>query len=262
MTRLLLLAFRLAVRRAWAEPWAILGQLVLLAALVLSYGVMLKAVPQADLDRLHFTAAGLVWYVVVTETVVGFHSYQFRDLQDEIRSGAIEILLLRPVALWPLKLAEWFGYELGRIVFIAPFAVLLGMILTGGHLPLSPALWLLLPIVALSTLLILSSQFLIGCSAHWVVDSRPCYWLWQKFTFLLGAMLWPLAFYPVWLRDVAWATPYPAILAVPGTMVFAPSWRHAGALLGIQCGWLFLFLLGCVAMSQALRRRVMEVPGR
>src|SRR6185503_5609466 len=98
--------------------------------------------------------------------------------------------------------------------------------LLSGALPadLRGVLWAL-PIGALSAVALLSFNAMIGLCAFWLQDCSPIYWVWQKLAFLLGGLLLPLDIYPRWLRRLAEASPFSALLYGPASLVleFEPA---------------------------------------
>jgi ABC-2 type transport system permease protein len=228
-------------------------------ALIISYGAVLRVVAPADLARMGLTPVQLVWYMVVSEMVVSFGPSYFLEIQEEIRDGAIEIMLLRPVDFWHVKLANWFGQDVLRFTFLMPFCMGLGYFLSGAWGWSLPRLGLLLALMLGGGFLIVCANLIIGCLAVWIGESRPVYWLWSKLVFLLGTLLWPLVFYPAWMQRAAWVTPFPAMLSVPGNLALGEG--HAAILRqsGYQVLWLVLMLFACRLAAMAVRRRFLTL---
>ncbi len=255
-TRALTLAFRMGTRQAVTQPMVVVGQLVIFTALVVSYGAILRVVPQADLDRLGLTAPQLVWYLVVTETVAMVGTGYFRHLQRDIRSGLVDIWLLRPIEFWPLLIAEWAGQEIPRLLPVATAGIVLARIISGSWGFDAGVLAMLVPTVIASTMIVLCWCFLIGVSSIWVGESRPMFWLYQKALFVLGALLWPLAFYPGWLRSTVWLTPFPAILATPGSLMLHPGVAMVLSHAAAQLFWLSFYVFLCDRVAKFARVRL------
>ena len=256
----LALSFRLGIRKGFAEPAFTLGALVIFFALVVSYGQLLKALPAEAMARLQLDHGQLVWYLIVTEMTIMGTSWRFREVQDEVNSGAMEIMLLRPVAFWPVKLAGWTGEQLVKLGLMLPAGLATGMVLTGS-IPVRPALLLLAPCYFMAFLMIMASYMLCGCASLWLKESRPVFFLYQKFIFLLGGLLWPLAFYPAWLQHVAWFTPFPAMVATVGEFMLGLRGADLAFRLGLQLCWLALMLGLCALMAAAMRRRFLSNGG-
>ena len=107
----------------------------------------------------------------------------------------------------------------------------------------------MLPFGISAMVLIHALYVLTGLAAFWLGDVSPLFWVWQKLLFVLGGLMLPLALYPEWMQRVAYATPFPSLLAGPGSFVFgtgsADAWTLASRLalwaVVIACGALALF---------------------
>lgn len=250
------LAFRFGARRGWAEKAGLAGQCAILWALIASYGVLYRFIPAAVLARLHLTPAALSWYLVFCEIVTFVNVSQFRTLQEEIRDGSLEIRLLRPVDFWPLQLAEWLGDASVRLMACGSFGLLVGWAIS-GELP-SRAGLLLIPVWYGSALIALGAHLLIGCTTLWLGECRPLYWTWQKVMFLLGALVIPLGFYPMWLQNTVWLTPFPAMLAIAGNLALPQTGGQIAAQVLAQLFWIGVALLLCRAMARAVRHKFQQ----
>ena len=255
MSSALWLACKMGAQRGRAEKAAIIGQCAILWALIVSYGVLFRFIPVEVMARLHLTTAQLTWYLVLTEIMAGLNSSQFLMMQDSIRSGILEIQLLRPVDFWLLELAEWFGNNSVRLVVSGLFALVLGGWITHSW-PWHADLLLFLPLALAGLVITLCVHLAIGCLSLWLGECRPFYWLWQKSQFLLGALLWPLVFYPHWLQTAAWLTPFPATLAIPGNLALGETLPQFGAQFALQLLWVGLALLAVWQVAAAVRAKL------
>jgi ABC-2 type transport system permease protein len=64
------------------------------------------------------------------------------------------------------------------------------------------------------------------------------YWVWQKCGFVLGGLLVPLELYPAWLRDVALASPFAAMLHGPAHLSLGGDAIDALVVAGKLVVWL------------------------
>ena len=139
-----------------------------------------------------------------------------------------------------------------------PVGIALGWALTGVP-PGGASLLMLAPSYVAAVTLIHCSYLMCGVACLWVGEGRPVFFLYQKLIFLLGGLLWPLAFYPGWLQTVAWFTPFPAMIAVPGGFALELTFGQLGLHMAGQYGWLALFLGLCALTERAMRRRITAV---
>jgi ABC-2 type transport system permease protein len=140
---------------------------------------------------------------------------------------------------------------------LAPFSLVLGLAISGLS-PWRAILPLLAASLVLASIMLMASLLVIGCTSLWLAESRPVYFLYQKLIFLLGGLLWPLAFYPAWLQAVAWRTPFPAMVATPGSFMLGTPQGEILRELAMQALWAALFLGLCAAMARAVRRRILD----
>ena len=219
----LLTVARLGFKSVFAARITLFGQFIIYGIIVAAYSNVIYNISPDELNRYHLTVSQMIWYLSLTEMALFCSFYNFLDLQADIQSGQIELSLLRPISVWKLKLAEWLGSFFGRFsILIVPSILLISMIAKGFEINLINFIGILVSL-GLGAIIFLCAHFIIGCSTIWLRQSEPAYWLWQKSMFLLGALLWPLALYPAWLRELVWITPFPAVLAVTGNWVIGSS---------------------------------------
>ena len=109
----------------------------------------------------------------------------------------------------------------------------------------------------LGTAVLLASQMLVGLTAAWVGSARAVFFIVQKFIFVLGGMIVPLTAYPAVLQHVAWATPFPAMLYAPASLVLEASPRHIVAMIELQIAWLGVCFLAIAIVGAAFERRLL-----
>jgi ABC-2 type transport system permease protein len=216
---------RVGVAATWAGRAVLLGRGVfyLLAVTLLSaFWDLVAAERLPDTLAVLLPAGGLAVYVGITEWITLSVPAIHLRLEDDIRSGAIETHLLRPMPYPLLRVAESFGGMLVRLGALGAIGVI-GLVVSGYPAP-SVAAWLL--IVALGVLggavgILLFA--LVGLSAFWVRRTVPIYLCVQKASFLLGGLFAPLTLYPTWLRDIAEASPFAAQLYWPAVIAIMPD---------------------------------------
>jgi ABC-2 type transport system permease protein len=197
---------------------------------------------------------GLGLYVGVTEWIIlSVPSIHLR-LEDDIRSGAIEAQLLRPVPYPLMRVAETFGAMLVRMAVLG-LVGLLGLALSGRA---GQPVWVWLSVGllgALGGLVGLLLFALVGLCAFWLRRTMPVYLSVQKVCFLLGGLFAPLTLYPGWLHRIAEATPFAAQLYWPAAMAMAPGGATLVRAAAMQSSWIaILALLICLLWRRGLQR--------
>ena len=215
-----------ALRQALAERAATLGRLAFMAVLLLIFSRLWQVVAERG-GLPGVTEVEMLWYLAITEWVMLSLPLLHLEIERDIRSGDIACRLARPLSYLAQRLAEASGDAAlrGITLGLGGFALAYGL---AGGLPHEPrGLLLALPLGALAVALGLLSLAAIGLTAFWLQDCSPVYWIWQKAAFVLGGLLLPLEIYPDWLRQIALATPFSALMYGPGRMAF--GWDPAFA---------------------------------
>ena len=250
-------AARLGIKHTLSERLILLGSFLLYAAIMLTYSAVFRAIDAASIAAYGLTQSNMIWYMGVTEFVVfSTATFQYREFQHEIRSGEIDLLLVRPCPLWIVKLGDGTGRFLARfMVLSAPCLTLTGLV-AGETFPGAGRLLGLALSAGLSSPLLVASYFMLGASCLWVKQAEPVFWIWQKSMFLFGGLLWPLSLYPPAVQKLAWLTPFPAMLAAPA------QWGLPGGGWGLaanslhQIFWAVMILLVMARVDRALLRSI------
>ncbi len=255
VTRKYLAFARAAARRALAERTVLIGRSVFLGVILFAFSRIWHVIGASSA----LPGVGereLVWYLAVSEWSVLSVPPLFLAIEAEVRSGDVACRLVRPVEYVGAQISEAVGEAALRLVLLGPSAALFAFALTGGF-PADPrGLWLALPLGLLATFIAILCMAAIGLSAFWIVDTSPFFWIWQKLTFVLGGLLFPLELYPDWLQRIAHGTPFPLMCWAPGRMAlgFAPRQALASALEGAI--WVGLLIGLLVVMSRRARARL------
>jgi ABC-2 type transport system permease protein len=250
------LAFaRAAARRTAAERTVLIGRSVFLGVILFVFSRIWDAIG-ASSALPGIGARELVWYLAVTEWSVLSTPPLYLAIEGEVRSGDVACRLVRPVGYVGAQIAEGVGEAALRLAVLGPCAALFAFVLAGG-LPADPrGLWLALPLGLLATFIAILCMAAIGMSAFWIVDTSPFFWIWQKLTFVLGGLLFPLELYPGWLQRIAHLSPFPLMCWAPGRMAlgFAPRAALASAL--ADAAWSALLWALLFALSRRARLRL------
>ncbi len=255
-------AARLGFRHILGEHLTLAGTFLLFALVILSYSGVFRWIPTEDLAPHHLTYAQMVWYVAATQFTVFCCSFTcFKTIELDIQTEQIHLHLLRPCPVWIVHLGEWSGHFAGRFCVLVVPSFLLTAWRADGYVP---AAWsfLGLGLAAICASLIFHiCEFMIGMTALWLPQADPVRRLWQKSTFLLGALLWPLALYPSVLQGLVWLTPFPAILAAVGTWVLGRSPETLFLCLFAQFFWVGVFMFLGDRANRLLLRRIQSEGG-
>lgn len=202
-----------------------------------------------------FTRSQLVWYLMVTESIMLSNSRIDRRIEDDIKSGAVAYVLIRPLHFVWYQCSIYFGETLGLLLFNLAVGAGVATFLVGAP-PLSLfSLPPLLVALALAFLLNFFTRMSLALLAFWVEDTGPFFWVYSKVLFTLGGLFMPLEVYPVWLQRIAAALPFNYILYRPARLFVAFSYRDALGAVGGQVLWTVVLLVLTLAMySQGVKK--------
>ncbi|GLX93296.1 ABC transporter permease [Herbidospora sp. NEAU-GS84] len=203
-----------------------------------------------------YTLTEAVTFCFLTQGFIGPMQVFGRGLSfgDRIRSGDIAFDLVRPAPLLLWSLSE----DLGRAAYLT-LARSLPPSIAGAVMftmigPVSP--WFAVSFV-LGVVVSFGWRYLVTLTACWTTDDRGVHTLSSLLTFFFSGMVLPLGLFPGWLRTVAEASPFAAMVQVPADVWLGaePAWSA----LGFQLFWVVALLgLGALATSAARRKVVVQ----
>ncbi len=203
---------------------------------------------------LNFT--NMVWYVTITELVM-FSSGQFmHQVRGDILSQQLTGLMGRPLPYWRIKMLQLLGRGLLNALALSA-AIFSAAYFITGQWPFTLTSGLAVLASTLMALLIaVPASFAIGILDVWGQYARPVYWIWQKSLFVFGGLMLPLSLYPEWMQRIATMTPFPAMVNLPGTMVFKPDASGFLWTLMRQFFWLGALMMVAIFLHNAVRRHI------
>lgn len=239
-------------RQAWQERVVLPVQLVTYGLLIMIFAAIFQITPFEELPgTITLSAPMMIWYMIVTEMVTFAGGGQnFHDIRSDVLGGQFSASLQRPKTYFLTKMWTWVGTNIVRSAAFMTAGLALGLLFTKDFLYSPAQIPFLLLSVYLGTLIYSAVYFMLGVIEVWGPYARPAMWISQKLAFLLGGLILPLQLYPEWLQSIAWLTPYPAMLNIPGKIAFDPSITDMAAALGIQLLWLAI-IIACGFWMQA-----------
>ncbi|MDD3182129.1 MAG: hypothetical protein PHD48_04915 [Alphaproteobacteria bacterium] len=244
-------------RQTIAQKVHLIGVMVMYTAIMVIYSGMIRMIPDSDLAPFALTHVQMIWYLGTTEFVLfSCSSWGMKEVQNDFLSGQADLALLRPVSDSFLRISDWAGQSLARVLLLLiPYFLLILFLAGEATMSIGHFLGLVLSMPC-AAFMMLCATYMIGASCLWFVQSEPASWIWQKAIFLFGAMLWPVVFYPVWLRSFVWFTPFPGILMLAGNWTLHMG--LASYLLGFvhQILWSFVFYKAVVFVDRAILKRI------
>jgi ABC-2 type transport system permease protein len=217
----------------------------------------------AQLWRVTFDAAGTgeingltlrdtLWYLMLAETIELSRPRLGNTIAEAVKDGSIAYVLNKPYNF----LFYQFSTSMGETVFRAVLNAIFGSIVVAwliGPPPHVLGFFVAIPAVLGAWVLNFCISVVIGLAAFVTEDISAFQWIYQKFAFILGGLLIPLDFYPLWLQGISKALPFSAMVYAPSRLFVTPSLELLAGTLVTQLAW--TAVLGLVA-GLAYRRGV------
>ena len=259
-TRKYMVIIKISLANAVAYRWTALSRLCFYVLVVYVLMSLWRAIYQES--GLHGYSYGqIVWYLVMTEFItLSSGSAVYRQMNEDVKSGAIAYLLGRPVHYVFYQLSDSIGQILFNALCFGILALILGFAFAG---PLPGFQLTGLPFIILSVVLGFTLNCfimaLIGLSAFVFEDNFALYLIYQKLTFMLG-MLLPVEFLPAWLQPVVKSMPFSYVHWAPAKIFVDFSPELCLELIPRQAAWA-AFAAGLVFIVYSLSVRRLQVNG-
>jgi ABC-2 type transport system permease protein len=195
-----------------------------------------------------FDINALVWYLAATETIALSLPQLTRMIDQEVRSGQLAYLLVRPCSYVLYHFAQYLGERLVRLVINSAVAFIIALLFLGPP----PFTWmgvLAWPLVVfLAACIDYVVYFSIGLLAFWTEETTPFFLIVNRLSLVLGGVMAPLEVLPQPIRGIALILPFSAVLYGPArTLVhfqLVPfCWLLVQQVITIAIGSLLLFAL-------------------
>lgn len=193
------------------------------------------------------TLAQMLWYLAMTEAITIANPRVAREVDLDVRTGAIAVRLLRPIPYPLYRWARFMGEFLVRFLMNLTVGLLLVFFFV-GPIPFRPAgLGMVLLVLPLAVTLDFLGQMLIGLGAFWLEDTSGLYLIYSRLTMILGGMLIPLELFPELMQRVVGWLPFASIIYAPARLFVDPGLPlFTGVLL--RLGFFLTLFTGLVAL--------------
>ena len=200
------------------------------------------------------TLRDTMWYLLLAETIELGRPRLARVISQQVKDGSIAYLLNKPYDFLLYQLSIGLGESLPRMGML----FLMGGALVWSMAGPPPAMqnW---PVAAIALsgawLLHFCINGLIGLAAFVAEEVSSFEWIYQKLVFILGGMLIPLDFYPIWLQTLAKYLPFAYMMYGPARLFVLPEMQLFIQIILGQIFW--LVVLGgllILVFSRGIRR--------
>lgn len=223
-----------------AYVWDALGRAVFIVLIMFVFVQLWSAVyeTQGTPEIAGLTLANTIWYFLIAEMIELGKFRHDQQISEEVKDGSIAYTLVRPYNYLVYHFFNGLGETAVRIALI----FLLGLPLVVYY-----AGWPTIPLTAVPAVLLVGFLGLtldfcmasgIGLLAFVTEDTFSFRLIYQKLIFILGGLLIPVDFLPVWLQRIARALPFSYTTYAPARLFVDFSLARFGALLLGQLFWI------------------------
>lgn len=183
----------------------------------------------------------IMWYLIVTESIVIAGPSLCTRIEEEIKSGDVAYKLIRPVSYVVIHYVEYMSECALRFVINLLLGTAVGLLLVGPPIVGPGLLWL--PVMAVGGFTVhFMLGMLLALSAFWVEETRGLEFVYNKILFTVGAMLMPLELFPEVLQQISRWLPFQTIVYFPARTAVAFDPGELPRMLAVQ--WIWVLAIG------------------
>jgi len=209
-----------------AYLWDMIFGSMFVMIIIFVFANMWKAIYGTGVEIPGYTLAMMIWYLVVTESIVGSQGKVIREIGDEVKKGEIANYLNKPYHYLLFKYSQ----NMGETIFSLGLGFLFSSImayLIVGPIPINlETIPFILLSIFLGITLHLSMMSLLGISALWLEDPSSMEFIYAKLVFVAGGTLVPLEVFPLWFEQIAKILPFSYITYFPAKLAVNFSYNE------------------------------------
>jgi ABC-2 type transport system permease protein len=203
-----------------------------------------------------FTFPMMIWYLVMTESIITSQGKIISQIGQEIIRGDIANYLNKPYNYLIYKYASTIGASTASFFITIICAGTVALIMVG---PLNFDLTII-PFVLISAFLGITLHFTmmstLGILALWLEDARSLEFLYQKILFVAGGMLVPLDVFPLWFSSICILLPFSYAAYYPAVLLVNFSFNRFIQTIIAQIFWIIVSSLLALFLFNILSKRV------
>jgi ABC-2 type transport system permease protein len=212
---------------------------------------------QTGTERLGgLTLAQMLWYVAMTEALTLSAPLVGGDVDEDVRTGALAIQLIRPLSYPLYRLWTVLGERAVRFPINAGVGIALALLLVGPiPFTLSGILIFLLS-VPFSFILHFLTHFLIGLGAFWLEDTSGLRLIYSRVSMILGGLLIPLELFPDAIQPLLKVLPFASMTYGPARLFVQPDVQFMVGLIVQQSITILIFAVITALVYRAGIKRI------
>jgi ABC-2 type transport system permease protein len=202
-----------------------------------------------------FSLNEIIWYLAFAEAIMMSSPRVTPLIDEDVRTGAIAVQLVRPLSYPLYRLASNFGEQVVRFATTFFAASVIAVLLGGMPANFATGLFFALLVLPFAFVLDFLGYLLVGLSAFWFEDTTGLALIYSRLTMIAGGMLLPLQLFPENFQVVLRALPFAYIVNGPAGLFVHPDATVLAAVLLNQLIWIAVFgLLVAAVYRNALGR--------
>lgn len=202
------------------------------------------------------TLCEMIWYLTITESITMSAPRVTQQVDQDVRSGAVVVQLLRPVSYPLYSLFSNLGERAVRFILYLAVGSVITCTLAGPPALSAPSLVMLATALPLAFVVDFLGAFLVGLGAFWLEDTNGLWLIHSRLTMLLGGMLLPIELYPHWLQQVIEVLPFACVVYGPAHLFVQPDSCELAGLLLRQVGSAAVLAAAVAGVYSLAMRRV------
>jgi ABC-2 type transport system permease protein len=203
----------------------------------------------------------MMLYFVVAEAIILSGPRITQLVDEEVRTGALAVQLVRPLSYPLYKFASTFGERFARFLFVFALAVFILFVFVGKVSLTLPGLLMLACALPLAFSLDFLGCFCIGIFAFWIEDTSGLFLIYSRLVMIFGGMLIPLDLFPQVLQPIIRALPFASMVYGPAHLLVKPDFMACLTLIVNQLVGIAVMLLVLSCLYGAGLRRVSSSGG-
>jgi ABC-2 type transport system permease protein len=202
------------------------------------------------------TLAQMMWYLAMTEAISLSRGNVTAEIDQDVRTGALAIQLVRPISYPLYRYAVSLGERSVRFLLNAAVGIMIVLVFV-GPIPLTLSGLLMFAIsIPLAFTLDFLGFLLIGLGAFWLEDTSGISLIYSRLTMILGGMLIPLQLFPDQLQPLLRILPFASIVYGPARLFVSPDTTFLGELLVHQCVTMLIYTIIAVIVYHVAVKRI------
>ena len=187
-----------------------------------------------------FTKNQMIWYLMLTETILLSFPKIEGQINEDIKSGTIAYILNKPYSYIGYQFSIYTGELLSKLLINFTVGLITVSIFTRSfeiNIMYMPFILIAMFMAFVLNFFIIMS---IALSAFIIEDTIPFFWIYQKILFTIGGLFVPIAVFPEFFKNIALNLPFNYILYSPAQLALHFDWNYFIKVIANQSIWIII----------------------